>query len=221
MFNLRSLLNTVNLTPVPSRRRTVGQHHGDLRPALIRAALEMLERGEDESLTLREIARRAGVSPAAPYHHFRDRAALLAAVAEEGFVALSQALADAAKGARTPEARLARMATRYVTFALEHRSHYRVMVGPLLATAEPSPLGEAALAAFGELERAVADAAPSKADAHGLAMFAWALAHGVVMLSMDGALAPLGATDLEETAARTGEQIVRMVTATAQRSRSS
>ena len=65
--------------------RSVGQHHGDLRAGLLRAALELLHEGGVEALTLRAVARRAGVSPGAPYHHFADKDALLAAVAEDGF----------------------------------------------------------------------------------------------------------------------------------------
>ena len=63
-------------------------HHGDLRRALVDAALALISQGELGTFSLREVARRAGVTPAAPYHHFKDKTALLAAVAEEGFVAL-------------------------------------------------------------------------------------------------------------------------------------
>src|SRR3982074_1431728 len=71
-------------TQHPERR----YHHGDLRRALVDAALALIAEGELGTFSLREVARRAGVTPAAPYHHFKDKTALLAAVAEEGFVAL-------------------------------------------------------------------------------------------------------------------------------------
>src|SRR5690349_19263411 len=71
-------------TAAPERR----YHHGDLRRALVDAALALISEGELGTFSLREVARRAGVTPAAPYHHFKDKTALLAAVAEEGFEAL-------------------------------------------------------------------------------------------------------------------------------------
>ncbi|MFK7928111.1 MAG: TetR/AcrR family transcriptional regulator, partial [Myxococcota bacterium] len=71
-------------------KRTVGQHHGDLRRALLDAALDLVQQGDAQSLTLRGVARHAGVSSGAPYHHFDDKAALLGEVAREGFEQLAQ-----------------------------------------------------------------------------------------------------------------------------------
>src|SRR3972149_3564682 len=87
-----------------STRRRGSYHHGNLRRALLDAALELVETQGAEALTLRAAARRAGVSPAAPYRHFADKRTLLAAVAEEGFRALTEAMrqATAAHGAQPP-----------------------------------------------------------------------------------------------------------------------
>jgi AcrR family transcriptional regulator len=100
-------------------------HHGDLRRELIQAGCTLLETKGLEGLTLRGLARQAGVSPAAPYHHFRDRAQVVAAVAEAGWVRLAAALAAARKAAHRRT--LAAMAAAYVDFAVAHPALYTVM----------------------------------------------------------------------------------------------
>ena len=102
-------------------------HHGDLRRALIDAASRVLEAEGPSALSLRAVAREAGVSPAAPYHHFKDKTELLEAVAHEGWTLLDQALA-AAK-AKAPSARDAmnELGVAYVCFARENPALYRVM----------------------------------------------------------------------------------------------
>ena len=102
-------------------------HHGDLRRALIDAASRILEAEGPSALSLRAVAREAGVSPAAPYHHFKDKTELLEAVAHEGWTLLDQALA-AAK-AKAPSARDAmnELGVAYVCFARENPALYRVM----------------------------------------------------------------------------------------------
>ena len=100
-------------------------HHGDLRRALVHAARKIMETEGPLGLSLRAVAREAGVSPAAPYHHFRDKAELLAAVAKEGFEDLGHAMA-AARDAE-PEDALTAMGVAYVVFARENPTMYRVM----------------------------------------------------------------------------------------------
>ncbi len=174
-------------------------HHGDLRRALIDAALALIAEGELGTLSLREVARRAGVTPAAPYHHFRDKAALLAAVAEEGFLALGARM-DAAL-ARVPAAdvrgRLAALARAYVEFARAHQAHYRVMFLPDAMhgeVAEAEALHAAADATFDRLLATIEAAQPrgreaARADAIAArAVTVWATAHGFVSLWNDGLL---------------------------------
>src|ERR1700731_203507 len=92
--------------------------HGDLRAALVRAAVELLEESGESELSLRAVARRSGVSPAAPYRHYADREALLSAIAAVGYEELAQRLVEAHPAPSTPD-ELASVATAYVQFALE------------------------------------------------------------------------------------------------------
>src|SRR3977135_943878 len=92
-------------------------HHGDLRAALLRAAMELLEESGEPPLSLRAVARCAGVSPAAPYRHYADREALVSAVAAVGYRELAEKLAAAHPSPSTPE-ELASVAIAYVQFAL-------------------------------------------------------------------------------------------------------
>src|ERR1700716_647506 len=93
-------------------------HHGDLRAALVRAAMELLEESGETALSLRAVARCAGVSPAAPYRHYADREALISAVATVGYRELAERLAAAHPAPATPE-QLASVAVAYVQVALE------------------------------------------------------------------------------------------------------
>ena len=97
-------------------------HHGDLRRALVEAARAVLERDGPQALSLRAVAREAGVSPAAPYHHFKDKSDLLNALAEEGFTALGEALKRAYDSTS-----LGDIGVGYVRFARAHPALYRVM----------------------------------------------------------------------------------------------
>ncbi|THD64379.1 TetR/AcrR family transcriptional regulator [Phenylobacterium sp.] len=102
-------------------------HHGDLRRALIDAASRLLEAEGPSALSLRAVAREAGVSPAAPYHHFKDKGELLEAVAGEGWTLLDGAIAKARAEAATPADALDEIGVAYVCFARENPAIYRVM----------------------------------------------------------------------------------------------
>src|SRR5512138_270208 len=122
-------------TPVANRK---GQyHHGDLRNALVAAALKLVAKHGAEGFSLREAARAVGVSPAAAYRHFEDRSALLKALAHQGLAQLALKMEEAvatAPGAPGSPARatteLAGIGAAYVEFAVAHASHFRVMFGP-------------------------------------------------------------------------------------------
>jgi len=168
-------------------------HHGDLRRALVDAALALIQEGELGTLSLREVARRAGVTPAAPYHHFRDKLELLAAVAEEGFVALGESMDRAVEAVpvRQARARIAALARAYLEFARERQAHYRVMFLPEVKLTDPS-LGVhvAADASLARLVQAIHAVTP-KVDPDTLrrrAVIAWGAGHGIVTLWNDGLL---------------------------------
>lgn len=160
-------------------------HHGNLRAALLEAAEAVLAERGAAGLTLRDVARAAGVSHGAPYHHFASLDELLAAVAERGFDTLAQAMAEAVAVPDTRE-RLLRVAQAYVACALAQPERFRLMFGPLLARkAEHPALQTAAERAFGH----VLAAANAHDPAHGadLAVAGWSLSHGLSHLLIDGA----------------------------------
>src|SRR5271154_1132897 len=110
-------------------RRTASYHHGDLRDALVRAGRTILEEDGLAVLSLRRVARTAGVSPAAPYHHFADKQALLDAVATQGFDALTSAMETRMAKETDPDARLDASGVGYVVFAVENPALFRLMFG--------------------------------------------------------------------------------------------
>src|SRR5205809_439421 len=119
---------------LPGMSARASYHHGDLRRTLIDASLALVEEEGIGALSLREVARKAGVTHNAPYHHFPDRGALLAAIAEEGFGRLAQETAAArAAVPDDPLARLTACGQAYVRFAIASPAHFRVMFRPELA----------------------------------------------------------------------------------------
>jgi AcrR family transcriptional regulator len=170
-----------------ARKRAVPRpyHHGDLRASLLDAAEAVLAERGVQGLTLRDVARRAGVSHAAPYHHFASLNELLAAVAQHGFELLGEAMAQAVAVPDSRE-RLLRVAQAYLDCARAHPQRFRLMFGSLLASKEDHPaLKDAAQRAFGFV-LAAAHAHDTKNGAD-LAMAGWSLAHGLSHLVIDGA----------------------------------
>lgn len=169
-------------------------HHGDLRRALLKGALELLAEGGPAHLTLRAAARRAGVSVAAPYRHFADKREMLAAVAEEGFLSLQRACEQALAGAgKDPVERFWHHGVAYVRFAVENPAHYRVMFGPEIPDKRAyAALYAAARAAYDGLHdtlRYCAAAGLFREDEIELrAVRAWAQVHGLASLYIDGQL---------------------------------
>jgi AcrR family transcriptional regulator len=158
-------------------------HHGDLKATILaEAAVLVAERGAD-GLSLRELARAAGVSHAAPAHHFTDRRGLFTALATEGF----QMLADALEGARPDflEAALA-----YVRFAIDHPGHYEVMFDKSLYDATDPDLVAAETASGAELAAGVGtlDDQRAKDDPEAAALAAWSLVHGFSLLWLNKAI---------------------------------
>lgn len=158
-------------------------HHGDLKAVILaKTAGLVAERGAD-GISLRELAREAGVSHAAPAHHFTDRRGLFTALATEGF----RLLADALAGAR-PEFLDAALA--YVRFALDHPGHYAVMFDQSLYDAGDPDLIAAQAAAGAELNSGVAtlDDPRAKDDPEAAALAAWSLVHGFSLLWLNKAI---------------------------------
>ena len=158
-------------------------HHGDLRAVILaQAATLVAERGAD-GISLRELARAAGVSHAAPAHHFTDRRGLFTALAAEGFRLLAAALTDA-------RPRFIDAAKAYVQFALDHPGHYEVMFDKSLFDDDDPELRRAADAAGAELNRGVSTLADqhAHADPEGAALAAWSLVHGFAQLWLNDAV---------------------------------
>ena len=160
-------------------------HHGNLREALVRAALDMIAERGIAGLAIAEIARAVGVSPAAPYRHFRDRNALIAEVARRGFENLAAALERAwADGRPDPVAALERCGAAHLAFAAQEPAAYAAMFDP---GAEPDPaVLQASNTAFAVLRRG-ADAACAQArgprpPALMVALHVWSLTHGIATL---------------------------------------
>jgi AcrR family transcriptional regulator len=155
---------------------------------LLETATQMVEAGEDD-FSLRELARRAGVTSAAPYHHFSDKVAVLDHVAIVGFEQLDAELSRASQLGADPVTKLTRMVEAYLRFSAEHAAHYRLMFPPALGSDDRhAELRSFAEGSFGRLVAAVTAVRP-KAPPDALFFWAfsvWALCHGFLLLHRDG-----------------------------------
>ena len=155
-------------------------HHGDLRRALLASTIEVLDEVGPAGLSLREVARRAGVSHAAPAHHFGDKVGLLTAVAAEGHRLLAQELA--ATSERTGS--FLEVGVAYVRFALHHRAHFDVMYRPELCRPDDPALLDALAASAAQLY--------PPAGSVDRAVAAWSIVHGFATLWLNGVLPDMG-----------------------------
>ncbi|WP_173057883.1 TetR/AcrR family transcriptional regulator [Phytohabitans houttuyneae] len=166
-------------------------HHGDLRRALLVAAAEAIAESGPAALSLRDLARRAGVSHAAPAHHFGDKAGLLTALAVEGF----HRLADALDASRAETGSLLESGVTYVRFATENRAHFEVMFQPSLFDQEDGEVIAARERAGAALSAGVStlDEPPPAEGARETELAAWSIVHGFATLWLAGAFPdPLG-----------------------------
>lgn len=163
-------------------------HHGDLRAALIRSALELIRDVGAEGLTLREVSRRAEVSHTAPYRHFRDKEDLTAAIAEEGFTILARDMERAAKAKGNARKRLILGGRAYVAFALRRPEHFRVMFATDLDAKRHPDARKAADRAFAGLVALVTACQEAGQLRRGppltLARIAWSQVHGIASLAI-------------------------------------
>ncbi len=187
------VVNIMQKLPARGAAEKTAYHHGDLKRALIDAAWQLVETAGLSKLTLREAARVAGVSVAAPYRHFANHEALLAAVLSKGFLELAQRTNAARGSAAHALAGLEAVGVAYVDFAADHPAIYRLMFGPGCDKAAHPELLNAGQEALGVLVRAVqtcqaAGLVPNP-DTETVALAGWSLCHGLASLHADGILA--------------------------------
>jgi AcrR family transcriptional regulator len=169
-------------------------HHGDLRRALLDASIELIDEVGMAALSLREVARKAGVSHNAPYHHFPDKSSLLAAIAKDGFATLGKEIAAArAVAGDSGRARLEACGVAYVRFAVRSPAHFRVMFRPELAAPEAHPgVTTGATLVFDTLVKSVTEAQAAgdapPGDPIPLVLTCWSCVHGLATLWLDGPL---------------------------------
>jgi AcrR family transcriptional regulator len=176
-----------------------GYHHGDLQEALIAASEKILAEQGAEGFTLREAARRAGVSPAAPAHHFGNAPGLLTEVAIRGYQALGAALKQAAAKKGSAHQKLHAQGLAYVDFALIYPGRFQMMFSNKRLVADDDRLRQAIKAAYHEFEVVVEDLtakapAMSPKQAKIAATVAWSTVHGFAKLALEG---KFGAADTE------------------------
>lgn len=196
----------------PRRKRPGRYHHGDLRQSLIDTALLIIDEDGTSAVTIRALARRLGVSHAAPGYHFQDREALLCEVATQGFRMLADDLEQAVEVTSDAAERLSMAGKAYLRFAADHPSYLRVMFGRGFPEGfvAPEPLRREQHRAYMPVYRAAAALAATESDsvpAKEVAFAAWSLVHGMAIIWLDGA----ASEDLpnRETFEAAGERILR------------
>ncbi len=178
------------MTTKPGKtRKSAGYHHGDLKRALVDAGRRVLEEQGADKLSLRGVARAAGVSQAAPYPPFADKDALLAAIATQGFAGLAAEMAARSQHATTSSEHMAGLGEGYIVFAFRNPELFRLMHGPRFEVGERyTDLLTVASESYGMLRDGVAACLPGAGDADidSACKAAWSLVHGASMLLVDG-----------------------------------
>jgi AcrR family transcriptional regulator len=169
-----------------SKKAARPYHHGDLRSALLKAAVELIDQRSLAALSLRECARRAGVSHSAPYRHFADKEALLLAIARQGYTWLEASGREAIACADAPLEKLDAYCVAYVRFAFEHPVHHRLMfTHPYEPHEDDAAEDDTDPGAFDLLVRCARDVVAPGEDPMPTALAAWTLPHGLSMLMLD------------------------------------
>jgi AcrR family transcriptional regulator len=185
-------VNTLDIMRRKTMRRRKPYHHGNLREALLDAAIRLIAEVGPTAFTLREVARRAGVSHNAPYRHFRDRDDLMAAVAAQGYGELTQAMVEAAGSKSDALERLKCAGLGYVAFALRRPEHFTVMFDAPSSELKHADSAEAAKQAFGTLLGFVKSSQDHGklpgGDCLQMALLAWTMVHGIAKLAITGRL---------------------------------
>jgi AcrR family transcriptional regulator len=165
-------------------------HHGELRKSLIEAGLDILSEKGAEAMSLRAVARKAGVSQTAPYRHFADKDELLAAISEEGFMELSNRLSETITQYDTPDEQLIQTGVTYVQFAMDKPEHHKVMFGGMVNMEnEHASLRKVSDEAFGKLAALVTAGQSQKSfreENPAMSTLAtWSLVHGLSVLLLN------------------------------------
>ena len=161
-------------------------HHGDLSRALVDAARRILESEGPAALSLRAVAREAGVSPAAPYHHFKDKCELIEAVAHEGWEELGAAIAKARAAAPSVREALTSIGVAYVCFARENPALYRVMYDGMRDRVQMPDHAKDPESGYSHVASAIVEAGANPEDTQELQLAtiaAWCAAHGVAEMA--------------------------------------
>lgn len=203
------LVMGANLTDVASPvKRRPGQHHGDLRAALLRAARDLVNDSGPRGFTMAEAARRAGVSVAAPYKHFVDREALLVALAVQGYQEQARRFAAAVATSPSPAEQLVAAAQAYVEFAVEERALFEVVFGAGLDKGRHPQLAAAGAEVLAVLM--VPAVALRPGDAEALLVTVAALAHGHAVFLLEGMLGPT-AEGLQTARSQVRDAVARLI----------
>ena len=167
-----------------------GYHHGELRSSLLEAGAALLEQEGPTGLSLRKLARRLGVTPGAPYRHFEDKDALLAALAAEGYRTLRAEMLRDTESAPNAEERLKRAGTGYLRFATGQPELFRLMFGwmPSRDVPELCEAGDAAFEAFEAIVQGCEDEGLLRRSVSESGLLAWSAVHGAAFLLIDGRL---------------------------------
>lgn len=190
----------------PVSQKKLRYHHGELRSALIEAALEILENGGMDALSLRVLARATGVTQAAPYSHFRDKDDLLAAVAETGFQRLALQMAEEATGQHSVQTRIEKLMGAYVRFAVANKPLFQLMFSRELSVMKDYPtLAMTAGKSYSLISATLAQRGAASEETRFLTVTIWSLCHGLTTLIVDEKikLEQFGAGDIDAFIHRT------------------
>ena len=184
-------------SPVPSAKKkqnAAPEADASVRTAILEAAVKAIEESGLASVSMRDVARRAGVSHQLPYHYFVDREGILAAVAEDGFALLTERMKTSYMSAGSAPARISAAGRAYVEFACAHPAHFRLMFRQDFVNLKDHPEAEArAESCFAWVPQliaeCVAEGLPALPNEEALAILGWSMAHGLACLLLDGPLA--------------------------------
>ncbi len=188
-------------------------HHGDLKNSLLEAARELANEIGVDNFTLREVARRANVSPAAPYHHFLDKQDLIRTLAIEAFRKLTSALNNAKQKKHSPLEQLQAIGVAYVLFAFDHHAEFRFMFRRELCApiGQPDPLEVAGIDAQSVLYNTILEAQAAKqisqSNPQEISLTLWSVVHGLSTILLES---PISKTTTAKSAKQMAQNVVRL-----------